>query len=312
MTPELGLLAGFFLFVTAAVVITGYVFVLRPAREEEKSARHAPGSWSVAEPDLPPLQARLLRTFRMMGEAFPAAMHADGPVRARLIAAGFSWPAAPQVFFGIKYAVGMFLAGLAGSAVAQTGKGLGVALMVALCAAGFGFLLPERVLDMLIRRRLERIRRSLPSALDLLVLGMEAGQSLDYAVVECGRALRQLYPELSAELFRLYMELRASKSREEAFRNLAARNPQPDLRRLVNLLIDSDRFGVGIGPALRTHARYLRTRFRQKAQESARKVSVKLVFPVFFFLLPAVLLVTLGPAVILLFQQMQLMIGPVP
>jgi tight adherence protein C len=108
------------------------------------------------------------------------------------------------------------------------------------------------------------------------------------------------------------MELRASKSREEAFRNLAARNPQPDLRRLVNLLIDSDRFGAGIGPALRTHARYLRTRFRQKAQETARKVSVKLVFPVFFFLLPAVLLVTLGPAVILLFQQMQLMIGPVP
>jgi tight adherence protein C len=306
MTPELLLLAGFFLFVTVAAAVTGYVFVLRPAREEEKSS-HLP-----AGPDLPPLQARLLRTFRMMGEAFPAARLADSPVRARLTAGGFGWPTAPQVFFGIKYATGMFLAGLAGSGVAQSGKGLGAALLAALCAAGFGFLLPERALDVLLRRRAERIRRSVPSALDLLVLGLEAGQYLDYAVAECSRALRHLHPELSAELFRMHMELRASKSREDAFRNLAARTPQPDLQKLVNLLIDSDRFGAAIGPALRTHARYLRTRFRQKAQEAARKVSVKLVFPVFFCLLPAVVLVTLGPALIQLYQQMQLMVGSAP
>ena len=86
---------------------------------------------------------------------------------------------------------------------------------------------------------------------------------------------------------------------------MGARNQDSELRKLANLLVDSDRFGVSIGPALRTHAKYLRTRFRQQAQEKARKVGVKLIFPVFFLIFPSVILVTLGPAVILLFTQMK-------
>ena len=106
----------------------------------------------------------------------------------------------------------------------------------------------------------------------------------------------------------LYLELKTSSSRANAFRSLGLRNKEPELRRLANLLIDSDRFGVSLAPALRTHAKYLRLRFRQQAQESARKVGVKLVFPVFFLIFPSVLLVTLGPACMMMFQQLKAML----
>jgi tight adherence protein C len=106
------------------------------------------------------------------------------------------------------------------------------------------------------------------------------------------------------------MELRANPSRLEALQNFAARGRDIELRKFTNLLVDTDRFGTSLGPALRTHGRYLRTRFRQNAQERARKVGVKLIFPVFFLIFPSVILVTLGPAVILLYGQLQALVGP--
>jgi tight adherence protein C len=101
------------------------------------------------------------------------------------------------------------------------------------------------------------------------------------------------------------LELRADATRIDALRNFANRTGDIELRKFASLLIETDRFGSSLGPALRTHAKYLRTRFRQKAQESARKVSVKLIFPIFFLIFPSVLLVTLGPAVILLMTQLK-------
>lgn len=166
-------------------------------------------------------------------------------------------------------------------------------------------MLPDRILESRIRARGQRLRRGLPAALDLMILGLEAGQSLDHTIADCSRGLKYTHPDLSLELAHLYMELRASNSRTEAFRNLAERNREPELRKLSNLLIDSDRFGVTLGPALRSHNKYLRTRFRQRAQEAARKVGVKLIFPVFFLIFPSVLLVTLGPACMMMFQQLQ-------
>ena len=137
-----------------------------------------------------------------------------------------------------------------------------------------------------------------------MVLSMEAGQSLDQAIADASRGLKRNYPDLSAELAQLYLDLRTGGTRADSFRALAARNNEPELRKLTNLLIDSDRYGVSIGPALRSHAKYLRTRFRQQAQEKARKVGVKLIFPVFFLIFPSVLLVTLGPACIMMYQQL--------
>jgi tight adherence protein C len=137
-----------------------------------------------------------------------------------------------------------------------------------------------------------------------MTMGIEAGQSLDQSIADVSRGLRTTHPELSSEFAQLYFELRASSSRASALRNIAARNNEPELRKVANLLIDSDRFGTSLGPALRGHVKYLRMRFRQQAQEAARKVGVKLIFPVFFLIFPSVLLVTLGPACIMMYQQL--------
>jgi tight adherence protein C len=127
---------------------------------------------------------------------------------------------------------------------------------------------------------------------------VEAGQALDQSIFDASREIRRAYPDLADELMTVSLSLRASASREQVFRDFASRSKEIEFKKLANLLIDSDRFGSSLGPTLRTHARYLRIRRRQIAQEKARKISVKLVFPIFFLIFPSVLLVTLGPAML--------------
>jgi tight adherence protein C len=143
-----------------------------------------------------------------------------------------------------------------------------------------------------------------------MVLAIEAGQGLDAAILDTSRGLRTAHPDLAAEFSLLQHELKANTSRADALRSFATRTKDLEIRKFVNLLIDTDRFGTSLGPALKTHARYLRIRFRQIAQDKARKVGVKLIFPVFFLIFPSVILVTLGPAVILIFTQMKNLMGP--
>ncbi|MBI1791698.1 MAG: type II secretion system F family protein, partial [Acidobacteria bacterium] len=191
----------------------------------------------------------------------------------------------------------------------NNGSDVATVFTVLVCAGGFGFLLPDRVLKPLIKARSSRIRRAVPAALDLMVLSVEAGQSLNLAVLDAANELRESYPDLAAELAQVHLELRAGKSRQDALYKLGQRNQEPELRKLANVLIDADRFGSSLGPALRTHAKYLRNRMKQQAQETARRVAVKLVFPVFFLIFPSVLLVTLGPAVIKMTTQLKGFIG---
>jgi tight adherence protein C len=131
---------------------------------------------------------------------------------------------------------------------------------------------------------------------------LEAGYPLDQAIHDSSRELRQVHPELSGELAILSGELRGGRSRAEALSELAGRNRDPELRKMCKILIDTERFGASLAPALRGHARQLRVKRRQQAQEAARKVGVKLVFPVFFLIFPSVVLITLGPAVLQIMQ----------
>jgi tight adherence protein C len=176
------------------------------------------------------------------------------------------------------------------------------------CGAAFGFMLPDRFLAARIRGRSKRLRNGVPPALDLMVLGLEAGQSFDQTLEYTGSALKTTHPDLSWELGQTHLELRTRDARTAALRNLAERTGEPELRKLSNLLIDSDRFGTSLGPALRTHSKYLRVRLRQQAQETARKVGVKLIFPIFLLIFPSVLLVTLGPACIMMYTQLHAMV----
>ncbi|MFN7923446.1 MAG: type II secretion system F family protein [Bryobacteraceae bacterium] len=217
-------------------------------------------------------------------------------IRAKLFRAGYRSPNAPMVFSGVQVAGAAITGGITFWIVSLQSELAGEAFLPAVCVAGFAFMLPSRVLDYLVRRRGLALRRALPAALDLMVLATEAGQSLETAMVDTAASLRRTYPELAAELSFCNLEMRAGASRLDALHRLGERTGEEELRRLALLMVDGERFGSSLGPALRTHARYLRTRMRQQAQEAARKLTVKLVFPVFFLIFPSVMLVTLGPA----------------
>ena len=263
----------------------------------------------LGQPDLPFAQAAVLDMFRLVGEAMPGKASQRAGFRALLSAAGFRWPAAVSVFLGIKCGIAVMV----GAACLWAGLALksdsSLLFVPILSGAAFGYMLPDRVLERLAARRVSQLRRGLPAAIDLMVLAVEAGQGLDSAILEASRGLRVSHPSLASELTQLHLEMRANPSRTEALQNFAGRGRDIELRKFTHLLLDTDRFGTSLGPALRTHARYLRTRFRQNAQERARKVGVKLIFPVFFLIFPSVILVTLGPAVILLYTQLQALLG---
>jgi len=162
-----------------------------------------------------------------------------------------------------------------------------------------GFQVPGFILQRQITKRQKLIRNGLPDALDLLIVCLEAGSALDQAILKTSEELTVAHPALAEELKLVITETRAGKPRLEAFRNFADRTGVDDVRALVAMLIQTDRFGTSVGQALRTHAETSRTKRRQRAEERAAKIGVKLVFPLVFLLFPALFVVTLGPSVIL-------------
>lgn len=167
-----------------------------------------------------------------------------------------------------------------------------------------GFLLPEIWLVWRIRQRQHRIRLGLPDALDLLVVCVEAGLGLDQAILRVSSELKIAHPELSDELQLVNAEMRLGKTRLEALRGLAIRTGVEDIKALVAMLIQADRFGTGVAQSLRVHSDDLRVKRRQRAEEQAGKAPVKMVPPLVFFIFPALFVVILGPAVISLVRQL--------
>jgi tight adherence protein C len=182
------------------------------------------------------------------------------------------------------------------------------AWVLAAMAAMVGYMIPGFVVSWLINRHKLRIDNGLPDALDLMVVCVEAGCGLDQAIQKTSLELEISHPELANELKLITTEVRAGKPRIEAFRNFATRTKIDDVRSLVAMLVQTDRFGTSVAQALRTHSETSRTKRRQRAEERAAKIGVKLVFPLVFFLFPAFYVVTLGPAVI---QFVRLFFGQV-
>ena len=295
---QLALIAAFFLFVMGFVTAVCAWFVWRNKGLEsaaaEASLKARPKGW----------QGLLVAALEWFGSMLPAVAMDPVAVRRNLLAAGHRTPSAQTIYYGIKAA----LAVLSGLVLGWMGiivrENLAVGLVMATCGIGLGFLLPDRVLESQVRKRARAIERALPPALDLMVLSVEAGQSLEQTIVETGRELGDLYPDLCSEFIQTQLELRAGRSRSEVLQDLGNRSTSAELKKLAAVLIDTDRFGTSLGPALRTHAKYLRTRRKHEAQESARKLGVKLIFPVFFLVMPAVFVVTLGPAVLQIYRNL--------
>lgn len=309
MSWEIWLPAVFFIVVMVSIVIAGHVLLSRSEKANDKAPGNVPNGLSLEDAPLPSTQAMLSRALRFMGESMPTSGRGDQPLRKRLLQAGYRWPSAVTVFTGIRVASALALAGTVGWTILFWKGEEASTLLPVLCGAGFGYLIPERVLLSRVRARGRRIRSGVPAAVDLLVLALEASQSLDQAMHEVAKALYGTYRDLSDEFAFCRLEMRAGKSRYDALRHLSERSPDTEMQKLAGLLLDADRYGTSLGPALRTHARYLRVRIRHGAQETARKLSVKLTLPVFFFIFPSVLLVTLGPAVLQLHESLNLLLN---
>ncbi|MEP7363755.1 MAG: type II secretion system F family protein [Acidobacteriota bacterium] len=297
--------AEFFAFVLFAVAGGGYLFMrLRPVGETADGA--ASGERLIGDPE-PGSSTLVAGGLAVLGALLPVSGKEGEGIRKQLFRAGYRDPSALAVFSGLRITVAGVL-GLSGMWLAGAiSGGLGNALLAAIAGGGFGFLLPLRVLEFLVKARAQRVRSAIAGSIDLLTLAIEAGQSLDSAMYDTARSLRRVYPDLCAEFLFCHLEMRAGKSRFEALGHLAQRSGEQELAKLAALLIDGERFGTSLGPALRTHSKYLRAHMRFSAQEKARKLTVKLVIPVFFLIFPSVLLVTLGPAYLQMrafFEQM--------
>jgi len=171
-------------------------------------------------------------------------------------------------------------------------------LLLAILGGMIGYVAPGIVLRRLTNRRKRIIQNGLPDALDLFIVCLEAGSSIDQAILKTSQDLDVPYPPLAEELRMITTEMRAGKPRLDAFRNFATRSGVDDVKALVNMLVQADRFGTSIAQALRTHADTSRTKRRQRAEERAAKIGVKMVFPLVFCLFPAFSVVTLGPGVV--------------
>jgi tight adherence protein C len=168
---------------------------------------------------------------------------------------------------------------------------------------GMGFLAPDFWLGRKIKNRQKRMERGLPDVLDLLVICIEAGLSLDQGTARTAQELKKAQPELCDEFGILVLEQRAGRARSDAWKHLAERTGVDSLRNLVSVLVQSEQFGTSVARTLRVHSDTLRTQRMQAVEEMAAKTSVKLVFPLVFFIFPALFLVTLGPAVILMMES---------
>ncbi len=217
-----------------------------------------------------------------------------GRLQRRMVRAGFKNPQRAAVL----YALAEILCPIVFFLVTISFMGSVRGFLMSLLAAGVGYAIPGLVVARATAQRQKQIQNGLPDALDLLIVCVEAGAGLDAAIIKASEELALAYPALAEELRLVTTETRAGKPRLEAFRNFAQRTGVDDVRSLVAMLVQTDKFGTSIAQALRTHAATSRTKRRQRAEERAAKLGVKLVFPLVFCLFPALYVVVLGPAVI--------------
>jgi tight adherence protein C len=219
-------------------------------------------------------------------------------LRTRFMNAGWRNPAAPTLYFASKSGLALALPALTGIVLAflpSVPNGTSV-LVLLLVAASIGYYLPNVVLSRIAQRRKREIFETIPDALDLLTVCVEAGLSLERALVKVATEIHIKSVILAQELQLVLMEMRAGFSKEKALRNFSLRIGVDDIDALVAMLIQSERFGTSIGDALRVYSENLRSKRRVIAEEAAAKIGLKLLFPLIFCIFPTLLMVLLGPA----------------
>jgi tight adherence protein C len=246
----------------------------------------------------------VVSVLKQLGSFVPVSDFEQGTVKVDLLQAGFRSENAIAVFYGLKIVATLVFLGLALMLQNSMPENPVFRVVLLVSGAGAGWILPGFFLEKKIKKRHETLRLALPDALDMLVVSVEAGLGIDQAIQHVAREMHLSHPTLSEELSLVNLEMRAGKRRAEALHNLAERTGEAEVRKLVAILVQNDRFGTSMGESLRTHSDFLRSRRRQEAEERAGKVGVKLVFPIFFFILPSMLVVAAGPGLLQVFKYL--------
>ena len=265
-------------------------------RDKERNAKGKNGMAAALEKAAPSLSQAIA----------PKTEDERNHLKLRLANAGFNNPNAASLFLTIKVmAIGAGM--VIGGGVGATMYGLKLNSLTALfVGAGAGFYLPEVVLGLMRRARQEKIFLQLPDALDLLVVCVEAGLGLDSGMRRVSEELKDGAPDICEEFDRCNMQLQMGKVRRDCLREMGLRAGIDDMRGLVTTLINAERFGSSIGPALRVQSDTMRTKRRQMAEERAQKTAVQMLFPLVLFIFPGIFVVLVGPAAVMMMQNFKL------
>lgn len=290
-------------FLTVVLIVMGiYLLFLRKSREEQRLEKLLPSSKipfkkkpKLLEGEGNGFVTRFAKPLDEIVANKPGALHKS--IRLRLIQAGWRSNAAYYNFITTKVLLGLIFPLLyLISRFFFTFSLQFVLLCLLLAIIGFG--LPDSILGFAVRSRQNRIMRALPDALDLMVVCVEAGLGLDMTFRRVGEEIRPLCRDLSDEFHLTNLEIRAGKPRNECFKNMSLRTGVPEVGNLMTILIQTSRFGTSLAKALRVHSDAMRIKRRQIAEEKAAKSTVKLIFPLVFFIFPAIFVVLVGPGVI--------------
>jgi len=301
---QLVFLAGIFVLVMGAVM--GVVILLRPSAAQERlrsldSILH--------DPDAAPAGQRFMQwvaefTRPVSKLSLPEEGFEKSNLKLRFMHAGIRTPTAPAAFFGIKTVLTVGLPLIVYGVLAFLGslpRGNNL-LMLLLGLAALGYYGPNLVLARMVHVRQREIFENFPDALDLMTVCIEAGLGTESALTRVAEDLVLKSPALSDELRLVNLELRAGAERERALRNLAIRTGVEEVGGFVTMLSQAERFGTSIAASLRVHSEMLRTRRRQRAEEAAAKIALKLLFPLIFCIFPSLLVVLMGPAMIQIYR----------
>jgi tight adherence protein C len=290
------LVASIFLFlvITALLSLLGFKFWVQPKAALERVM----GQVEVAQSQMRHPSLGFRDILSKIGNLVPANPTDVGILEKRLMSAGFRSHGALRLLYGIKGILCVTMTLLSSGVLFGFQMTSEMTIFQILAAGGFGWAAPNMVISRLSNRRKTALRKGLPNALDMLVICVESGLGLDQALMQVSKELHHAHPEISDEFAVMNLEMRAGKRRADALHNLGDRTDLDELKKMVSVLVQADRFGTSISQTLRNFSDYMRVQARQEAEEKAAKIGVKLVFPIFFFILPSLFVVTVGPMIV--------------
>jgi len=291
---QIAIAIGCLIFLSSLLVLHG--FFKRPLnlRERLNSSAVMDSEETVG------LLKRLEKVLIPIGEMLPRSPKEMSRQERRLVQAGIRRKDAVILL----NASHLLIAGLLLLAFASKGYLYRQPMLFVVLSLLLGAAIPDIWLKTRTEKRKLNIQHGLPDAMDLAVIAIEAGLGLDQALARVGNEIRVAHPDLADELHLRNLEVNMGRSRSDAFRNLADRTGVDDLKALVAILIQTDRFGTSVGQALRTFSDSLRTKRRQVAEEKAAKLAIKMVVPMMLFIFPGILIVILGPAMIAIIRDL--------